>query len=58
MNIFYNSKKKMPQIWVFVVFIIIPIILLTIFWVVTKEIADKASREDNKKASEDVFSKF
>ena len=37
MSLFYNPKTKKAQPWIFVVFILIPVLLIVLLWMSTKK---------------------
>lgn len=41
MNVFYNSKKKKPNEWVIIVFILVPILIAILFFVYGRKVVER-----------------
>ncbi len=55
MTTFYDPKTKKTKPWVAAVFILIPIIVAILIFVITKNIADRNSYKESKTTAEDIF---
>ena len=55
MSVFYDPKKKAVKGWVFVCFIIIPIVLFVISLVTGRQIADMFKAKDQAQQEPDIF---
>ena len=58
MSILYNPKKQNAQPWVFIFFVVIPLIFFTVIIIVGKGIVDKKATQEKTKTEEDVFDRF
>ncbi len=54
MGLFYNPKTKKPQAWIFIFFIIIPILIIAITYILGQS---SAKKNQNKQQESDIFAK-
>ncbi len=57
MSIFYDPLKRKPRVWVFAMFIVIPIVLIILSLFGTRTIVKK-DKMKAKKEDVDIFNKF
>jgi len=53
MTLFYDPKSRKPKPWIFVIFIIIPIVLAIIGWIVGQGQVEDKSRQET--ITKDIF---
>jgi hypothetical protein len=58
MTVYYDPKNRKPKIWVPAVFIIIPLILFMIIYLVGKGKLASENQSPTKKSKEDIFDRF
>lgn len=55
MTLFYNPKTRKPHPWVILIFILIPILLVVLLFLIVKPTADKTGKA-NQTPERDIFS--
>ena len=60
MGMFYDPIKKKPQTWVFVAFVVVPIIIIIVgyIWGTNYAKSKPVSSDEVKESPSDFFSKF
>ena len=58
MTVFYDPKEKKPQMWAFIVFVVIPVFLLIVVFIFGQQRVQQKTEEERSKAKMDVFEKF
>lgn len=55
MSLFYDPKTKKPQVWVIGAFILVPILIMLIFYVLGQSAMKKQTAEPEKIEEPDIF---
>jgi len=58
MTLFYNPRTRKVQPWVLMAFILVPLVILVIGWVVTQGMVSEHKIQKANEAAEDIFDKL
>jgi TRAP-type mannitol/chloroaromatic compound transport system permease small subunit len=58
MNLFYDSITKKPKIWIYVVFFLVPFIIIGLFLAFATTRQDQSTIQDKDSVKDDIFAEL
>lgn len=58
MSILYDSKRRRVQPWIPIAFILIPVVILSLAYFLTKDKVQEFKSQKDQKQQEDIFDRF